>query len=125
MSESERAPINRRWLLRISGLLGLSAGGMAISGASSAAPDPGPAGRQELPDPTGAFGLPATAETAHRQRQRAGQIEPTRVDIGPGVAKAPDSVTAAGAARLTPNTGAINHTPLTRRQPQGPWTTGR
>jgi hypothetical protein len=102
-------------------LLGLSAGAVAVSSASSAAPDPH---RRSTPDPTGGFGQPATAETARREGEPAALREQSRTDAVPGVVQGPQSITSAGSARLSPSGEAIDHTPLSRREPRGPWRIG-
>jgi hypothetical protein len=120
VDEPDRS-ISRRWLLRIGGLLGLGATGIAVSGTAGAAPG---TGGHDSPDPTGSFGKPTTVETARRQRRRAGQAGVSRADVAPGVATGPDPSTVLG-ARLSPSRAAIDHTPLARREPRGgSWTTG-
>lgn len=102
--EPDPEPVSRRWLLRTGGLLGLAAGGVIASGAAAAgagpaADTPDPAG---VPDSPGAFGQPPTAPALQRQRQRSAAQPLSRTDVRPGVAAAPDPVSAPG-ARLQPH----------------------
>jgi hypothetical protein len=107
-------PFTRRVILRIGGVLGLTAAGTTMAGAAASAGD---TGTQDVPDAPGGFGAPPAREVARRQARRAGTGSTTRVR--PGRATGPESATASG-NRLTPTDARIIDTPLSRRP--APWT---
>ncbi|MBF9129497.1 hypothetical protein I0C86_11035 [Plantactinospora sp. S1510] len=108
------ASFTRRVLLRIGGVLGLTAAGTAAVGAAASAND---TSAPAVPDAPGDFGAPPAPGIARRQagRARTGSI----TNVRPGQATGPESATASG-ARLVPNHNRVIDTPLSRRQ--APWT---
>ena len=109
-------PVDRRWLLRTSGLLGVAAGavaaGAAGAGAAAATPAP-PAGAPEVP---GAFGQPPSVHASHGVGPNSAGGTSSRV--GPGIAAGPE-VSAAAGTRLAPSKTVIDTTPLAQRTTGG------
>ncbi|MFG1914626.1 hypothetical protein [Micromonospora sp. NPDC048898] len=108
------ASFTRRVLLRIGGVLGLTAAGIAAVGAGASAND---TSAPTVPDAPGGFGAPPAPGIAPQQanRARTGSI----TNVRPGQATGPAPATASG-ARLAPNHSRIINTPLSRRP--APWT---
>lgn len=113
-SDHARAPFTRRLLLRIGGVLGLTAAGTTAAGAAASADA---TGASQVPDATGSFGAPSAPDVARQRARRAGTGSIT--NVRPGQATGPESAAAPG-VRLAPNQNHIIDTPLSRRP--APWT---
>ncbi|MFG2049188.1 hypothetical protein ACGFIW_17390 [Micromonospora sp. NPDC048935] len=110
------ASLSRRVLLRIGGVLGLTAAGIAAVGAGASAND---TSASAVPDAPGGFGAAPAPGIAPQQASRARARAGSMTNVRPGQATGPEPGTASG-ARLTPNHSRIIATPLSRRP--APWT---
>jgi len=108
------ASFTRRVLLRIGGVLGLTAAGTTAAGTAASAND---TSAPAVPDAPGGFGAPPAPGIALRQagRARTGSV----TNVRPGQATGPEAATASG-ARLSPTGNHVIDTPLSRRP--APWT---